>query len=360
MDINNVYLSRQIIPPRGCAYICMDRRQDAYRTLLNKRNIRMKGSSSRIKIAWAPHKGTKNHKNLKDFWDVDQGCFYIPDDCMPPVTELSQLEDGGMIDMDSMSDELRQRYDMLKSGGKPLQMGVPSVVPAGIPLPFGVPPVSAAFQIPAMASPVGTAMSMMAMPTMAQMPSMMSMLPAGMMRPAVPPAPPASHQLTSPLPTNSNGSVVPPPPPPPLSGVPPVPTPTSAMSSPPSNDTQTLGRPPQSMSNTASFGPRGSIAPTRGPMGQINSGPMGGPMSGPMGGPMGAFLGGPRSSMGPMGMGGPRGPLGMPMGPMGPMGPRGMGPRGPGIRNGSDGHMDGPMDMPPRCKQARDHKIYLF
>ncbi|KAL1419288.1 hypothetical protein MTO96_005372 [Rhipicephalus appendiculatus] len=77
-----------MIPPRGCAYVCMDRRQDAFRALQKLKNLKLQGSL--IKMAWAPGKGVKG-KELKDFWEVDLGR-------------------GGVIDKDSLSDGLKEKY----------------------------------------------------------------------------------------------------------------------------------------------------------------------------------------------------------------------------------------------------------
>ena len=49
-------------------------------------------------MAWACGKGT-NHKEMKEFWDVDIGASYIPWEKLgtPPFME-EQLTEGGTID----------------------------------------------------------------------------------------------------------------------------------------------------------------------------------------------------------------------------------------------------------------------
>lgn len=96
-----------MIPPRGCAYVCMDRRQDAFRALQKLKNLKLQGSL--IKMAWAPGKGVKG-KELKDFWEVDLGVSYIPLDKLPADVNLLALEEGGVIDKDSLSDSLKEKY----------------------------------------------------------------------------------------------------------------------------------------------------------------------------------------------------------------------------------------------------------
>lgn len=52
-------------------------------------------------MAWAPGKGMKG-REFKDFWDVDSGVSYIPLDRLSESTDLDLLEEGGMIDEDSL------------------------------------------------------------------------------------------------------------------------------------------------------------------------------------------------------------------------------------------------------------------
>ncbi|RWS11151.1 splicing factor: arginine/serine-rich 15-like isoform X1, partial [Dinothrombium tinctorium] len=120
--------SIDLIPPRGCAYVCMNRRQDAYRALQQLKNFKLHGST--IKMAWAPGKGMKG-KEFKDYWDVDLGASYIPyEKVNHPDVDLDLLEDGGMIDEDTVPDTLR---------GISFCMVVPNVAVAPSPLAVGVP-----------------------------------------------------------------------------------------------------------------------------------------------------------------------------------------------------------------------------
>lgn len=101
--------SIDLIPPRGCAYVCMDRRQDAKRALNESKDLKLNGSH--IKMAWAPGKGFKEYKQLKEFWEVETGSSYIPYSKIDETIDFSILEEGGVIDEDSMSIEMRERRE---------------------------------------------------------------------------------------------------------------------------------------------------------------------------------------------------------------------------------------------------------
>lgn len=56
-------------------------------------------------MAWAPGKGMKG-KEYKDYWEVDLGASYIPYEKLNENTDLDLLEEGGMIDEDTVPDNL--------------------------------------------------------------------------------------------------------------------------------------------------------------------------------------------------------------------------------------------------------------
>ncbi|XP_053702849.1 SR-related and CTD-associated factor 4 isoform X1 [Synchiropus splendidus] len=94
--------SVNMIPPRGCAYIVMVHRQDAYRALQKLGRGSHKVNQKAIKIAWALNKGIK--PEFKQYWDVDVGATYIP--WMKVKEEqLDELKDGAMLDADTLSPE---------------------------------------------------------------------------------------------------------------------------------------------------------------------------------------------------------------------------------------------------------------
>ncbi|XP_075410459.1 SR-related and CTD-associated factor 8 isoform X1 [Tenrec ecaudatus] len=94
--------SINMIPPRGCAYVCMVHRQDAYRALQKLSSGSYKIGSKVIKIAWALNKGVKTE--YKQFWDVDLGVTYIPWEKVK-VDDLDGFAEGGMIDQETVNTE---------------------------------------------------------------------------------------------------------------------------------------------------------------------------------------------------------------------------------------------------------------
>ncbi|XP_004566574.3 SR-related and CTD-associated factor 8 isoform X2 [Maylandia zebra] len=94
--------SINMIPPRGCAYICMVHRQDAYRARQKLSTGTFKIGSKIIKIAWALNKGVK--QEYKQFWDVDLGVTYIPWEKVK-LDDLDGFAEGGIIDQETVNDE---------------------------------------------------------------------------------------------------------------------------------------------------------------------------------------------------------------------------------------------------------------
>uniref|UniRef100_A0ABI7XPM2 SR-related CTD associated factor 8 n=1 Tax=Felis catus TaxID=9685 RepID=A0ABI7XPM2_FELCA len=94
--------SINMIPPRGCAYVCMVHRQDAFRALQKLSSGSYKIGSKVIKIAWALNKGVKTE--YKQFWDVDLGVTYIPWEKVK-VDDLEGFAEGGMIDQETVNTE---------------------------------------------------------------------------------------------------------------------------------------------------------------------------------------------------------------------------------------------------------------
>uniref|UniRef100_A0A672NUU7 SR-related CTD associated factor 8 n=1 Tax=Sinocyclocheilus grahami TaxID=75366 RepID=A0A672NUU7_SINGR len=94
--------SINMIPPRGCAYICMVHRQDAYRSLQKLSTGSYKIGSKVIKIAWALNKGVK--QEYKQFWDVDLGVTCIPWEKVK-LDDLDDFAEGGMIDQETINNE---------------------------------------------------------------------------------------------------------------------------------------------------------------------------------------------------------------------------------------------------------------
>ena len=92
-------ISIDMIPPRGCAYIVMNRRQDAYKAMQALKNHKMQNRA--ITISWAAGKGVKS-KEWKDYFDQSLGVTYIPFNKLTHSTDFEALEEGGMYDEETM------------------------------------------------------------------------------------------------------------------------------------------------------------------------------------------------------------------------------------------------------------------
>lgn len=170
--------SINMIPPRGCAYIVMVHRQDAYRALQKLSRGNYKVNQKSIKIAWALNKGIK--ADYKQYWDVELGVTYIPWDKVK-AEELESFCEGGMLDSDTLNPDWKgipkkPENEVAQNGGaeashtepvSPIPKPVPVPVPAlPVPAPITVPPpqvpphqpgppVVGALQPPAFTPPLG-------------------------------------------------------------------------------------------------------------------------------------------------------------------------------------------------------------
>jgi RNA-binding protein 16 len=62
-----------------------------------------------LQLAWAPGKGVKG-KEWKDYWEVELGVSYIPWSKIPRDLDLDGLEEGGMIDEETMPEWLKREW----------------------------------------------------------------------------------------------------------------------------------------------------------------------------------------------------------------------------------------------------------
>ncbi|MEE6468050.1 hypothetical protein FKM82_008150 [Ascaphus truei] len=146
--------SINMIPPRGCAYIVMVHRPDAFRALQKLSRGSFKVNQKAIKIAWALNKGIKS--DYKQYWDVEIGVTYIPWSKVKP-DELENFCEGGMLDNDTVCPEWKgfpkkaESNDISQNGGaenahkeeiSPLPQTLPMLsVPIHAPMPgMPVPP----------------------------------------------------------------------------------------------------------------------------------------------------------------------------------------------------------------------------
>uniref|UniRef100_A0A1A9WBX4 RRM domain-containing protein n=1 Tax=Glossina brevipalpis TaxID=37001 RepID=A0A1A9WBX4_9MUSC len=100
------------IVPRGCAFIVMNRRQDAYRAMQSLKSHKLQGRA--ISISWAAGKGVKS-KEWKDFWDLELGVTFIPWSKLNESTDFDNLEEGGMFDEDSMPSWMKDKINKIKN-----------------------------------------------------------------------------------------------------------------------------------------------------------------------------------------------------------------------------------------------------
>ncbi|KAL3881817.1 hypothetical protein ACJMK2_028209 [Sinanodonta woodiana] len=94
--------SINMIPPRGCAFVCMRNRKEAAKAVDRLKGVKINGSS--LKTAYAPGIGIKESE-FKDLWEVDLGATYISWDSLPE--DLSPFLEGGIIDEDSLPEHLK-------------------------------------------------------------------------------------------------------------------------------------------------------------------------------------------------------------------------------------------------------------
>lgn len=92
-------VSIDMIPPRGCAYIVMNRRQDAHKAMQALKNHKLQNRA--ITLSWAAGKGVKG-KEWKDYFDQTLGVTYIPYTKLNQSTDFESLEEGGMYDEETM------------------------------------------------------------------------------------------------------------------------------------------------------------------------------------------------------------------------------------------------------------------
>lgn len=123
-------VSIDMIPPRGCAFIVMNRRQDAHRSMQGLKGHKMHNRA--ITVSWAAGKGVKS-KEWKDFWDLELGVSYIPCDRLDRTTDFAALEEGGMFDEDTIPTWMKEAMSSKHNNSKedPIEpMPAAALVPA--------------------------------------------------------------------------------------------------------------------------------------------------------------------------------------------------------------------------------------
>ncbi|XP_038214118.1 SR-related and CTD-associated factor 4-like isoform X2 [Zerene cesonia] len=161
-------VSVDLVPPRGCAFVVMERRRDAARA--KQKLDRHKLHSKEITVAWAAGKGVKG-REWKDYWEAELGVAYLPWAALHArwvlgALSLDALEEGGAVDEETLPPWLPPRI-------------IPKSM-SEIPMLGGMPPVSGAGMLLPGAGPLG------ALP--ASMPSLPSLPPSSMAMSGPPPA----------------------------------------------------------------------------------------------------------------------------------------------------------------------------
>ncbi|XP_068601471.1 SR-related and CTD-associated factor 4-like [Brachionichthys hirsutus] len=134
--------SINMIPPRGCAYIVMVHRQDAFTALNKLSRGSYKVNQKPVKIAWALNKGIKSAH--KKFWDVERGVTYVPWSKVK-VEELESYREGGILDAETLNPDWTDATDFIKLVAV---NGAPGIPAAGtIAAHIQVPPVEQAARI---------------------------------------------------------------------------------------------------------------------------------------------------------------------------------------------------------------------
>ncbi|CAH2084451.1 unnamed protein product [Euphydryas editha] len=142
-------VSIDVVAPRGCAFVVMERRRDAARA--KEKLNRHKLHSKEITVAWAAGKGVKG-REWKDHWEAELGVAYLPWAALHArwllgALSLDALEDGGAVDEDTLPPWLPPRIipktlpdgmSVLAPPGA-LLAGLPAGLPPGLP-PSGLPP----------------------------------------------------------------------------------------------------------------------------------------------------------------------------------------------------------------------------
>lgn len=124
-------VSIDMIPPRGCAYIVMNRRQDAHKAMQALKSHKLQNRA--ITLSWAAGKGVKG-KEWKDYFDQTLGVTYIPYTKLTESTDFEALEEGGMYDEETMPSWVKEK--MKQPQQPPAKEGI--VIPQFFGLPTDV------------------------------------------------------------------------------------------------------------------------------------------------------------------------------------------------------------------------------
>ncbi|CAK9295779.1 unnamed protein product [Gordionus sp. m RMFG-2023] len=137
-----------MVPPRGCAYVCFKTRSDANR-ILDKMKDRYKLFGKTLQMDWSPFVGLKDNANYKLYWNISLGVYYIPYDKID-INTCEKFNEGGLVDWDSVPKDFKnmiqndKNTQQLTDGSNiqyiknylnlppPLPIGMPSIPLSGM------------------------------------------------------------------------------------------------------------------------------------------------------------------------------------------------------------------------------------
>ncbi|XP_071955115.1 uncharacterized protein [Antedon mediterranea] len=105
MEEHGVVNSIDMVPPRGCAYVVMAERKEAYKAIKRMEKVKLGGMT--LKVAFAPGKGVKG-KEYKENWVVEKGVTYIPWDRVRDGMDLDEIAEGAVLDHETIPPELKK------------------------------------------------------------------------------------------------------------------------------------------------------------------------------------------------------------------------------------------------------------
>ncbi|CAK1555286.1 unnamed protein product [Leptosia nina] len=180
-------VSVDLVPPRGCAFVVMERRRDAARA--KQKLDRHKLHTKEITVAWAAGKGVKG-REWKDYWEAELGVAYLPWTALHArwvlgALSLDALEEGGAVDEETLPPWLPPRLipktlpDIPMLGGLPPVSGPGGILMSG---PGGIP------GLPANITNLPNLANLSNMPNLATMANIPNMPPTSMGMAGPPPA----------------------------------------------------------------------------------------------------------------------------------------------------------------------------
>ncbi|XP_062511467.1 SR-related and CTD-associated factor 8-like [Corticium candelabrum] len=176
--------SVDMVPPRGCAYVCMERRIDAARALEDFSSRKVSIGRQACKFAWALPKGCSSYR---EYWNEPLGVVYLPLSKVSGHIDLTSLSKGSILDPVTIPDDLMEEYEAMLNEEDALHQSTasttaPTTAPTSSPTTTTIKP-------PTTEPVVTTAMP----PTNPPIPQLTQPPNTAPMMPMMPPMPPHMH-----------------------------------------------------------------------------------------------------------------------------------------------------------------------